>query len=457
MRFLMANRFGISTTPTKSFGSFSLAGGLYIAGVFYVMLFIIGSDHDSNLDWSIWLNVPLGIRPSVLLIFGVMISNVFMFRHMKFDRVYWLLLTVLLFGVIGSVVNPHFFLNEWIIDFKFFVIVLGLYGFTRIMFDRFGVSVWQLVSALFLLAGFVYVRDLVQLITNSGTEFIPGVTRISLDSTKPLLLLFVVLSGLLLAHRRFMVTAAILLVVALTVSFGYGSRMVFIDIVFILLISAFMLPRKIYASFFVAVVFGSFIAAGLLYAINPPNAEITFTRADDIIIGQPQENFSVPTEYNFVSRIDSIRYAQFQNIFLQDLDFVSLFIGRGVGGSYGDDYIRFPRNIGSTFTAFEFETGRFFRTHNFVSHFFLKYGLVGLAVFAVVWFYPLCSSRNYWLRVRRKSVRDIFILSVFIFLPITLIEFTWSGKGMMFSGIFLAVVYQAVSMLGGKRAFSYPW
>ena len=412
----------------------------------FILLFFIGSDHQQFFIWSIWLNTPFGLHPSWLLGSVVVVSNILYLKHIKIDRVYYLFGLLFFLGLISALLDFDFVLRQWVIDIKFFVITLSVYSLFKGLFTKNNQIFMPTVMLIMFLVVIRTSTDFILLVMNSGTDFIPGVTRITLDSAKTTILLLVTLIGVLFLRFKWFLFIFPLLVMAISLSYGYGSRMVYFDLILIGLSSVFLLRKRQIIVFVSVLVLGSLLAFYTLSLFNTKNAEITFARANNIVEGRPFETFVVKTEYNYISRIDPIRYAQFQNIFLQDLTVKRVLIGRGIGGYYDDDYVDFPANLGSTFTPFENETNHFYRTHNFVSHFFMKYGLVGLLIICYLWLSPVWISRKYWLLKTNFNFNDAYILTFFIFLPVALIELTWSGKGMMISGMIMAICYRWISM-----------
>ena len=351
----------------------------------FLFLFFIGSDYGDEFSGSIWLSMPFDWHPSWVLIVITIGLFFYFIKQFRFDRVYFLFGLLFVLGFVSSLLDFHFDLRQWVIDIKFFVITLSVYSVFKGLFTKHTEILSPLVLVIIGLSVLRFSVDFVLLLMNSGVEFIPGVTRVSLDSTKTLIVLLVGLLIILTPRLKFYPVTLAVGVLLTSLAFSYGSRMIYFDLAILgftlfILLNRTRLLRSI--STLLVITFISFYA---LFLFNEKNAEISFSRAENITVGRPVETFSVPTEYNVISRIDPIRYAQFQNIFLENLTVKRILIGRGIGGFYTDDYVEFPRNIGSTFTEQEFATGRFYRTHNFLSHFCMKYGVIGVSIIVYIW------------------------------------------------------------------------
>jgi len=285
--------------------------------------------------------------------------------------------------------------------------------------------------------------DLIYVISNIGPAIIPGVTRGSVDSAKGGVIFLIFFGiGLIWAQRRIFIGMSIVIPsVLLLVAYGTRNLWITFTIGSLLVIIYLGLRRSI--SFLMICAFLLVIGIWSLFIINPESAEVIYARSKTITEGRPLDKYIVMVEYNMISRIDPVRYAQIFNVLDSVKNRYAWFWGTGYGGYYDDTVIPFPLYIENTFPDYSLETGKFYKTHQFTTHIFLKHGLIGFLVILSLWLIPGYALYNIF-RTRDMFTKDqprilnTMMLCIVAFLPTAIFQTYWSSKGLLINGIIIA-------------------
>ena len=437
------------------------------AMVMLLMLLVVGRDFDTQPTASIWqLNIGF-VRPS-WIVFGLMAIQVFKLRQsvaipkgIRYLMV-WFATVPLLVGLLyGGITDDHA-IEQWIVDLKFPMMLFG----ALLLFSFFVKSrSSELVIIVAAFVGALAARHLVDLIgffTGIGPELDAGISRVSEDSAKAMVVFFIFLGLLLMANHRHNIFWGLLIATpALLLSVAYGTRMIWIEFVVSIPLVLIVIPLRKALVVFAATAIVVLVGGGALYMINQASAERVYDRVKYITEGRKQSDFAVDVEYNILSRIDPIRYAEFVNISDTMDERKSWLWGSGYGGYYTDDVIEFPSDLQSTFPQYSLESNKFYRSHNFLSQFFHKYGLIGLVLVTSIWVLPgYVLIRKLRRRdgeiVDRDNLLHLMMLTTSVILLTSMLEMTWSGKGFFINGVLLAVVIHYVLGKVADRHVSDP-
>lgn len=319
-----------------------------------------------------------------------------------------------------------------------------------------------------LLAAFIgvflarHMVDLVYFIFNWGPAIAEGVSRVSEDSGKGGVV-FLVFFGLMLSwrsgvlerdrayrhdgfrsyFRRLLLGPAIAMPAVLLLA-AYGTRLLWITFAAGALVLLSILKSRRSALVLVLLVVGGVGGLWALSVINPDSAEIILVRFKTITEGRSFDGPDVvAVDYNVVSRIDPVRYAETLNILDSTRERFSYLWGSGYGGYYEDKVVYFPHNLHSAFAQYSFDSGKFYRAHDYFMHTFLKFGLVGLVLSTMLWLAPGIAL------FRIFRTKDMFakeqplllhgtVLCVVAFLATAMLQLYWSGKGLFINGMVIA-------------------
>lgn len=334
-----------------------------------------------------------------------------------------------------------------------------------------------------LLAAFIgvflarHAADLVYFIFNWGPAIAEGVSRVSEDSGKGGVV-FLIFFGLVVSWRstflrrgsssvaltpdgrgwninpvrqdslssliRRLFLGPVIAAPAVLLLAAYGTRLLWITFAAGAIVLLSILKSR--RSAFVLLILIATGCGGLwaLSFINPDSAQIVLVRFRTITEGRAFDDpDAVGVDYNIVSRIDPVRYAETLNILESARERLSYFWGSGYGGYYEDKVAYFPHNLQSAFAQYSFDTGKFYRAHDYFMHIFLKFGLFGLLIITKLWFAPGLAL----FRIFRSA--DLFrkgqplllhgtMLCVVSFLATAMLQLYWSGKGLFINGMVIA-------------------
>ena len=404
-------------------------------------------DHTTAAIWQLGLG-PL--NPSAVF-FGCLIYQLARIRLHRPGRpvsraLVWFLSVPIVSGLLYGGVFAEFGFAEYLTDIRFPLMLVGsilLYGSLLRSHPE-----WtrELVAAL---VGVLLARhfiDLLYLAMNYGAQGVAGVSRSSEDSAKGAVNLLILIGLLMVVVRggnRVIGVALVVLFGAL--SLGYATRLIWVGLLLGVIILAVMLRVS---RLFLMIPFSAFLlvaAASLLTILNPGSALIAAVRVGTVTEGRPAERFAVDVEYNLVSRIDPIRYGEAVNV-VESLGRRGAYLwGTGYGGYYEDGAVDFEeRRMGTSFPTFMFQSGRFFNTHEFVTHVLLKHGALGLVLIASLWIVPgvaLVRALRYGrdFKATRPMMMTIIVGALAAYLPTSMLHNYWSGKGLFLSGIVLAL------------------
>ena len=366
----------------------------------------------------------------------------------------WFLSVPVVTGLAYGGVFTEFGLAEYVTDLKFPLMLIGsivLYGSLLRAYRDWTPS---LLAALFGVLMARHFIDLIYLIINYGPETLAGVTRSSNDSAKGavnLLILFGLLT--VFAGGRHRLLGSMLVVLFGALSFAYATKLIWVGLLIgLVVVAAYM---KVSRLVLVAICLPVFLvsAAVVLAALNPGSALVALLRAGAVTEGRPAATFAVDVDYNVVSRIDPIRYGESVNLLDAMGRRAAYLWGTGYAGYYEDSKVNFDeRRMGTAFPSYMYQSGRFFLARLFVTHIFLKHGLVGLILIASVWIVPTFVIVKGFRRIgalggKRPTMMFIMIGGITAYLPTSMLHNYWSGKGLFLSGILLALSFQFAAEL----------
>jgi hypothetical protein len=365
--------------------------------------------------------------------------------------------------VAGLIYGGLYSYDAAVIDIKFPLMLLGSAILFVSLFHR---DPQYLSQALAAFIGVLFARhtmDLVYFLSNMGPAIAEGVSRASDDSAKGGAA-FLAFFGLMLvwAHRRVAIGSLVATVAVLLIA-AYATRYLWITFTIGVLLLVFLLDLRRYLLFLSVAVVASFGGLWVLSTVSPNSAEILSGRLKDITEGRPVEAFAVQVNYNAISRIDQVRYAEIVNVIDSVTRRYATFWGTGYGGYYEDSALEFRKELigPSAFPIESFETGRFASTHEFASQIFLKYGLVGLLCIVSLWLTPWFALIKAWRKGDftsggRPQLFASVIVCLVAFVPTAMLEMYWSGKGLFLNGMIIACCLESARRAAFVRSVANP-
>ena len=428
------------------------------AAIILLLLLVAGRDFDIHPAASMWqMNISF-IRPS-WIVFGLIAVQLFKLRHSfeipHFVRYLggWFLIVPVVTGLFYGEITGGVALQQWIVDLKFPMMLFGVFLLFTIYLKSRPAMLLTMIAAFVGVLAARHLIDLVGFFAGIGPELdagVAGITRVSEDSAKAAVVFFAFFGLLVVANYRSKIIWGLMIALpSFALMAAYGTRMIWIEflvsIPIMIAVVKFRNAVVILAATAAMVIGGS----GILYVTNQAAAERVYDRVTSITEGRPQSTFAVDVEYNLISRVDPIRYAEILNVAGTMNERKSWLWGNGYGGYYNDDVVDFPLDLQSSFPQFQLDNNKFYRTHNYFSQFFHKYGLIGLILITSIWAIPgyLIIRVIKWREVSYGSQEGLLylvMLAMSVFLLTSMLEMTWSGKGYFINAIVLSIVVRYV-------------
>ena len=413
----------------------------------------IVSDSPLAVDFmtaGIW-QLSLGpLNPSSLF-FGCLIYQILRVRVCQPERavrraIIWFLSVPVFTALIYGGVFTQFGVAEYVTDVRFPLMLLGSLVLYRSVLRSQPRWAPELLAALF---GVLLARhsiDLIYLIMNYGPESVAGVSRSSTDSAKGAVNLLI-LAGLASAfmggrHRALGIAIAVLFG---ALSIAYATKMIWAALA--LGVAVVIVIAKPSRGILIVALAPLLLLAGigLLAAVNPGSAFVAVARAGTVTAGRDSSTFAVDVDYNIVSRVDPIRYGETVNV-IESLKRRNAYLwGTGYAGYYEDNAVDFEETrMGTAFPSYMFQNGQFFLARPFVTHVFLKHGIVGLVVISAVWIVPAAQlvrtlRRQSAIKGRHRLMMLGFVVALAAYVPTSILHNYWSGKGLFLSGVVLGL------------------
>lgn len=303
-----------------------------------------------------------------------------------------------------------------------------------------------------------HMMDLIYVIANIGPEIAQDVSRGSEDSAKGAVVILIYLGMALILAKRHMLTGGAIVISSVVLLVAYGTRNLWITFLLGILVFISFLGLRKGVKFILIGAFLTIAGIWVLFIVNPTTAEIINARSKSLIEGRPVEKFGVAVEYNIISRIDQVRYAQVFNVLDSINRRYAWLWGTGYGGYYEDEVIPFPHDLQSAFAEYSFQTGKYYRTHQFTTHMFLKHGLLGWLCIISLWLIPgIVLFKIYRKKDMFAKNQPVLLHCVMLcfaaFLPTGMFQTFWSSKGLFLNGMIIA---SCMAFAGKNQITSFP-
>jgi len=434
------------------------------------MLAIAGQDivssgdlADASIEYataSIW-QMHLGpINPS-WIIFGSIFWQLFRIREMIVPTfvnraILWFITVPVITGLIyGGLFSEHAVV-EVVQDLKFFIMLIASFVLFYSLFKK---DPRFLTIAIAAFTGVLLARhmaDLIYLVANVGPAIATGVSRASEDSAKGgvAFLVFFGLSLILIQRRLLLGIAVTIPSVLLLVA--YGTRNLWITFLLGAVVSILLLGLRRSVLFISIAAVLSIGGIWALVMVNPESAAVVLARSKSITEGRGPEQFAVLVDYNLISRIDQVRYAEIVNVFDSVGRRYAYLWGTGYGGYYEDTIAYFPFDLKSSFPEHSLDTGKYYMTHSFSTQMFLKHGLIGMFFIYALWIIPgyalfkIFRNRNMF-AADKPIMFNSAMFCIAAFLPTAMLQTFWSGKGLFINGMIIASCAEFARHYTGTR------
>ena len=397
---------------------------------------------------SIWQQQLSIINPSllvVLLCFLVfwrlkitIIKNYLLFILLTF------LIVPIFFGLYSGALLGESVLLEVIVDLKFsLMLIIGIILVNNILDNKI-LELSDLLKIIFIIFCGRHLVDFFYYIIGYGPYFSGIANRVSLDSLKGAVILIAYYSIFKIYEKGRNIFYFIPLLLSSLLLFVYSTRMLWVTFLIGLILLFFIIGGRKRIKFIVTLP----ILITLFFIImRMPIFELQYTRLMTVVEGRSSEDMVVNVDYNFLSRIDPVRYAQYINVFYSIKSDISLFFGKGIGGYYENYPLVVPNTLEAAYPAYSYESGKYYKTHDMASHIILKFGVIGLLVY--IYLYFLCFKG--WFNIV-KIYNNSLVKAYFCLLPTVMLQFYWSGKNLIFAGIFLGIGIMGLKLFKDEKS-----
>lgn len=260
-----------------------------------------------------------------------------------------------------------------------------------------------------------------------GSEF-AEVNRVSVDSTKgTVVFMFFFAMVLIMRQKRFLI-GGVLGIVSAVMLVVYTTRGLWLSAMLgVCLLLLLLRARKLVLALPTAALlaYGSFQT---MMAIKPENVDLALKRID--------RQSAVETG-NLLEEYEPNRYAEMLNAADATLKRGAILWGNGYGSYYTESVILFPARMQDAFPDYSLTSGRFYTLHHYVLRTLFEHGLIGFLIISCLWLIPGWRCFKAF-RDSPPGLFSNFMMAVIAFLPTSMLEMSWSGKGMIIAGFVIA-------------------
>jgi len=302
-------------------------------------------------------------------------------------------------------------------------------------------DIYKYIQFIFLVFIARLLIDAMLLFTGEGS-ILSGAARGSVDSTQWTALVVAFFCMYNLFHNQKKCLSAILLVLSLIMIFAYMTRMNYISFILGSIIFLFTIRKKRVIFWGLPVTILLIVAGFWLFN------KYMF---DDFRIYVIRFRTVLPLLYLQMETADNFRYLEFINCLGSMLGDGSILTGRGFGGYYTDSIISMGRNMVDAFPAWSEETRHFARVHQNIVHFILKFGLIGTALWIILW---LKIIINLWKIRFSKTEWESLRVILLAMSPAVFFSGYWSSKGIILTGIYISLSAHIYLKCNKKNKFT---
>lgn len=413
--------------------------------VYPVLLLIVNMvEHSQTYDDELLYGTILSASPwqitigpfggSVLVVVFLCAGYLRLIKY-KINDILYVCLLVYFMAIVPIISYAYGYFNEgtaqFMVDAKvgvmFCVSILFFYSYYR----RYSENILMTSQMFIALAVGNFVLDAYYMINGiSGTD-ISGYRNISIDSGKGLLtvLIFYLLSMLL--RKRNMVFNVVLITFSIYLLVAYQTRWLLITLVLGLVLVLILHGVKNMMIAISSICVVSIFVLPVLVKIFPDAIEAMALRFGFI------ESLSVAPS---LDKIDIVRAGSIYNSMNVLKDKMAFLTGLGYGSWFDDKYFPMESLSLGSFNIQSLEAGKYYRVHDFFFHFLFKYGIIGLVLYVVSFARPMIKIWNCRKTIMANSTNITVSTVLFGSAPMVISYMYWSGKGLLFSGLFVVAL-----------------
>jgi hypothetical protein len=376
------------------------------------------------------------LTPAILIFFSLFITLCRLFKMPKKNPYNYIFILFIIVIPIISIWFGFFqnSISRFISDAKIPIYFLsGLIIFSG-YYKRFP-SQLKISCQIFLaLAAGSFLLDFIKLFFYSTNSLSSATyTSLSFDSAKGLISIFTFLAIANVIQKKKIFLNSFIVFISLFMLIAFQTRWLIITFVLGLFIIFIFLGFKkmiINSTLLILFLALSFPLYQLMYPETIRIFLLRFSFFNDLsTIGTESEVVRV------ASIINSINLLWENNAFLT---------GMGYGSWYDDSYFPMLNLSNSAFDDDSLLSGKYYRVHDFFFHFLFKFGIIGTFLYISAFIKPI---RQLWklgpyIRSNPNALKTSIVLIGL--LPLVVTYMYWTGKGLLFSALFIVLAYEWV-------------
>ena len=379
------------------------------------------------------------LTPAILIFFSLFITLCRLFKMPKKNPYNYIFILFIIITPIISIWFGFFqnSISRFISDAKIPIYFLsGLIIFSS-YYKRFP-SKLKISCQIFLaLAAGSFLVDFVKLIFDNSIS--PGsatYSSLSFDSAKGLITIFTFLAIANVIQKKKIFLNSFIVFISLFMLIAYQTRWLIVTFVLGLFIIFMFLGFKkmiINSTLLILFLALSFPLYQLMYPETFRIFLLRFSFLNDL------STFGVEAEVVRVAAIiNTINLLWENNAFLT---------GMGYGSWYDDTYFPMVNLTNSAFDDDSLLSGKYYRVHDFFFHFLFKFGIIGTFLYISAFIKPI---RQLWklgpyIRSKPNALKTSIVLIGL--LPLVVTAMYWTGKGLLFSSLYIILAYEWVKIL----------
>jgi hypothetical protein len=401
---------------------------------------VLGVIKSANLwQFSIGLFTPSTFISLMLLIILIRLYSKSTINIFNTSFIYFAFLMPLISIYFGFLQNSF---SRFFSDFKIVIFFFLGINIFQSYYKRFSGELWKTTQTFIYLAIGNFLVDVIKyLFFSNNTTLSQSYYNLSMDSGKGIILIFFFYSLLNLQKRKNILFNFVIILSVILLLFLYQTRWLLVVLILGLLILVLFIGLIKYIKFGIVIIIFSIIIISFLNSINLESWEIMKLRFDFI------ENIG---QGNNLTDLDFTRGGTIINSMSTVYEKKAILTGLSYGSWYTDAY--FPM-LNLTTAAFEEDSinkGQFFRVHDFLFHFIFKFGIIGLVIYTTIFFKPMFEVWKVKKHLLKKTFDQTILLTYLGILPMVLTFMYSTGKGLLFSALFIVSFQQWIDYF--KRA-----
>jgi O-antigen ligase len=147
---------------------------------------------------------------------------------------------------------------------------------------------------------------------------------------------------------------------------------------------------------------------------------------------------------NYFVRLDPLRYGAIINSMNTSTKRLSFLWGNGYGSYYTEEAFPFPLDLVDAWPEYSAMTGQYYYLHNFPFQVLFKHGIIGMVIILILWMGPAWECFKTAFNRRDPSLFMGVMGCLLAFVPSSMLNLYWSGKGTLMSGFIIAVLLSIV-------------